>query len=74
MDTLVYIYIKNESFSQTVVAHAFNPSTQEAEAGGSLSLRPAWFTEQVPGQPWLPRETLIPKTKMNERMNESLNI
>jgi hypothetical protein len=25
-----------------VVAHAFNPSTREAEAGGFLSLRPAW--------------------------------
>jgi hypothetical protein len=25
-----------------VVAHAFNPSTWEAEAGGYLSLRPAW--------------------------------
>jgi major histocompatibility complex class I len=24
-----------------VVAHAFNPSTQEAEAGGFLSSRPA---------------------------------
>jgi hypothetical protein len=23
----------------------FNPSTQEAEAGGFLSLRPAWSTE-----------------------------
>jgi major histocompatibility complex class I len=28
-----------------VVAHAFNPSTREAEAGGFLSLRPAWSTE-----------------------------
>jgi hypothetical protein len=28
-----------------VVAHAFNPSTWEAEAGGFLSSRPAWFTE-----------------------------
>jgi hypothetical protein len=28
-----------------VVAHAFNPSTWEAEAGGFLSLRPAWSTE-----------------------------
>jgi hypothetical protein len=27
-----------------VVAHTFNFSTWEAEAGGSLSLRPAWFT------------------------------
>jgi hypothetical protein len=25
-----------------VVAHAFNPSTWEAEAGRFLSLRPAW--------------------------------
>ena len=35
----------------SVVAHTFNPDTQEAEAGGSLlSLRPAWFTERVQGQ------------------------
>jgi hypothetical protein len=37
--------------SQAVVVHAFNPSTREAEAGGFLSLRPAWSTEWVPGQP-----------------------
>jgi hypothetical protein len=29
----------------SVVAHAFNPSTQEAEAGGFLSSRPAWSTK-----------------------------
>jgi hypothetical protein len=34
-----------------MVAHAFHPSTQEAEAGGFLSSRPAWSTEWVPGQP-----------------------
>ena len=45
------------------MAHAFNPSTREAEAGGSLSLRPAWATEQVPGQPGLHTETLSQKTK-----------
>jgi hypothetical protein len=27
------------------VAHTFNPSTWEAEAGGFLSLRPAWSTK-----------------------------
>jgi hypothetical protein len=41
-----------------MVAHAFNPSTREAEAGGFLSSRPAWSTEWVPGQPELHRETL----------------
>ena len=31
--------------SQAVVAHAFNPSTWEAEAGKiSVSSRPTWFT------------------------------
>jgi hypothetical protein len=34
--------------SQAVVAHAFNPSTWEAEPGGFLSSRPAWSTEWVP--------------------------
>jgi major histocompatibility complex class I len=33
------------SIQPGVVAHAFNPSTWEAEAGGFLSLRPAWSTE-----------------------------
>jgi hypothetical protein len=28
-----------------MVTHAFNPSTQEAEAGGFLSSRPAWSTK-----------------------------
>jgi hypothetical protein len=28
-----------------VVAHAFNPSSREAEAGGFLSSRPAWSTK-----------------------------
>ena len=46
-----------------VVAHAFNPSTREAEAGGFLSSRPAWSTLLVPGQPGLYRETLSWKTK-----------
>jgi major histocompatibility complex class I len=31
--------------TQGVVAHTFNPSTREAEAGGFLSSRPAWSTE-----------------------------
>jgi hypothetical protein len=30
---------------RAVVAHAFNPSTWEAEAVGFLSSRPAWSTK-----------------------------
>ena len=40
------------------MAHTFNPSTQEEESGRLLSLRPAWSTKWVPGQPELYRETL----------------
>jgi hypothetical protein len=29
----------------SMVAHAFNPSTREAEAGGFLSSRSAWSTK-----------------------------
>jgi hypothetical protein len=49
------------------VAHAFNPSTQEAEAGGFLSLRPAWSTKWVPGQPGLYRGTLSWKIKKQKQ-------
>jgi hypothetical protein len=38
-------HIKMIIHSWAVVTHAFNPSTWEAEAGGFLSLRPAWSTE-----------------------------
>ena len=40
-----------------VVAHVFIPSTWETEAGAFLTLRPAWTTQRVPGQPGLHRET-----------------
>jgi hypothetical protein len=37
--------IKNPEKEPGVVAHAFNPSTWEAEAGEFLSSRPAWSTK-----------------------------
>jgi hypothetical protein len=37
--------LEKESKGRAVVAHAFNPSTFEAEAGRFLSSRPAWSTE-----------------------------
>jgi hypothetical protein len=44
-----------------MVAYAFNHSTREAEEGRPLSLRPAWCTEQVPGQPELQRNPVLRK-------------
>ena len=44
--------------SWAVVAHAFNPSTGESEAGGFLSSSPAWSTEWVPEWTELDRKTL----------------
>jgi hypothetical protein len=40
--------LKRKKRGRAVMAHAFNPSTWEAEAGGFLSSRPAWSTEWVP--------------------------
>jgi transcription elongation factor GreA-like protein len=53
-----------------VVAHAFNSSTWEAEAGEFLTLRPAWSTEWVPGQPKLLRETLSQKIQKQQQKNK----
>jgi hypothetical protein len=36
---------KRQTAEPGVAAHAFNPSTPEAEAGGFLSSRPAWSTK-----------------------------
>jgi hypothetical protein len=41
----------------------FTPSTQaEKEGMISVSSKPAWSTELVPGQHWLHKETLSQKT------------
>jgi len=42
--------------SPALVAHAFDPS--RLRQADLLSWRLAWSTEQIPGQPELPRETL----------------
>jgi hypothetical protein len=46
-----------------VVAHAFNPSTWEAEAGRFLSSRPAWSTEFQDSQGYTEKPCLGGKKK-----------
>jgi hypothetical protein len=53
-----------------MVVHAFNPSTQEAEAGGFLSSRAAWSTKWVPGQPGLYRAILSQNKQTNKQTNK----
>jgi hypothetical protein len=56
------------------MAHAFNPSTREAEAGGFLSSRSVWSTKWVPRQPGLHRETLSRKNKQTNKQTKNCNI
>lgn len=44
-----------------------NTKNREADAGRSLSLRRAWYTKQVPGQPGLHEEILSKKTQKNKK-------
>ena len=55
-----------------VVAHSFNPSTWEAEAGRFQSSRPAWSTKWVPEHPGLHRETLSRKKKFWLNLKHSI--
>ena len=57
-----------------MVAYTFYPSTQEAEAGRSLSLRPNWSTKQVPGQPGrATQKNHDLKNKKREKKKETSN-
>jgi hypothetical protein len=51
-----------------VVAHAFNPSTREAEAGGFLSSRPAWSTKFQDSQSYTEKPCL--KKQTNKQTNK----
>ena len=60
------IHAHNSTAGQAMVAHIFNPSTQETEAGGS--------TELLPGQlVLLHRETLSGKSK-NKQTNKKTKL
>jgi hypothetical protein len=44
-NVVCYYFQAKTNLEPGVVVHTFNPSTQEAEAGGFLSSRSAWSTE-----------------------------
>jgi hypothetical protein len=56
-----------------VLVHAFNLSTKDAEAGGFMSLRPAWSIKWVPGQSGLHRESLPQKQNKTKQTNKQTN-
>ena len=57
-----------------VVVHTFNPNTQQAEAGGVLSLRLAQSTQQAPGHPVIHREKLShTHKKTHHKTNKQTN-
>jgi hypothetical protein len=49
-----------------VVAHAFNPSIQEAEAGGSLSSRPVWSGRKFQNSQGYTEKSYLEKTNKKE--------
>jgi hypothetical protein len=53
------------------MAHTFNPSTQEAEAGRFLSSRQAWSTNWVLEKPGLYRETLSQKQQQKQKNKQT---
>lgn len=58
--------ILNLDTGQAVVVHAFNSSTRDAEAGGSLPLRPAWSTYRVSSRTAWESLSWKTKTKLNQ--------
>jgi hypothetical protein len=56
-----------------VVAHAFNPSTRETEAGGFLSSRPARTTQRNPVSKNKKKKTKQNKKKAKERDDDQGN-
>jgi len=65
--TTMIISFLQKLMSRVVVAHTLNTSSGEAEAGRSLSLRPAWSTERQSFR--TARETPVSK-KTNKQTNK----
>lgn len=55
-----------------MVRHALNLSTEEAEAGGSLSWRPAWSTLWALRLPELHKETTSQQNKTKTKVTDPI--
>ena len=68
MRSIIDLKIKGNNTPGEVAVHAFNSSTWEAEASGSLkSSRSAWSTKQVPGKPGL--QTALSQQNNNKNLH-----
>jgi hypothetical protein len=54
-----------------MVTHFCIPRTWKAEAGKSLSSRPAWFTYRIPGQPGLNEKPSLKKQNNNNKKQKT---
>jgi len=61
------VFIVREKKQPSVVVHTFNSNPSEAEAGGLLSLSPAWSTDRIPGHLGLQRKTLSQNKQRNKQ-------
>jgi hypothetical protein len=64
--------LNNHSSCRAVMAHAFNPSTCEAEAGGFLSLRPAWSTKLNSRTARAIQSNSVLKNKQTKQQNKTI--
>jgi hypothetical protein len=64
--------IKNNN-KPGLVAHIFNPSTREAEAGGFLSSRPAWLQSEFQDSQGYTEKPCLKKTK-NKNKNTKIKL
>lgn len=65
-----FFLAKYPLIGRTVVAHSFNPRPWEAERVPTLNSRPVRYTEGIPGQPGIYRETMFRKQQQQHNNSQ----